>query len=739
MKVIHVLDEISKKNISLFRVAQIISKYSFLDKKFPLATANNKGKESNVVVFKNSIKNFLYFSKIFFFLKKNSPDVVHVHGLWRPLHFLFFMKCNFLNIPVVIQPHGMILDAALKNKSRFSYLLKIIILNIYKIILQKNISFVAVTPEEKLSILKYFPKAMINVITSPFVLSDSISQNIKKNFVYFGRFNRHKNLKEFIQAFIEAKLGKDWSFDIYGIDDDANYKKEIIKFISKSNNQNSIKFLKPEFDIKKKYKIISESWCNVLLSKSEVLSLSVLEACSLGTQSIVNKKIFFPKWIKKNLTRSSMEKSKLIANIKKISQQNIKELKKKKKIVKKLFKDSYSLTEQEYKYKNFLKKIVYKASNQNLSFNGWSVFANLLNSMIVPFLMVLSVLFSRESLATEIGIVPGVCLLLTQLFSGNARSLLIYNENKNDFKQILSFRVLIGLPIFLLSLSLSIILGFREYLPFLFILTLIVYISWIVELFIATHEKNKSSLLNKCFTITIFIFYLYLILYFKHLNNLEYIFLSYVFFQILYISFHFNSRNLEFLKIHKTFFKFNKSIPLVSSFFSISAVIIWRISLLYLLDKGLAGMFYACFAIASFPGSVFNNFIGQTIMLNVRIKYFINKNILIIYYAGLFIICTLLFITEMYLVEHELHLFIRYCLISLFGTGIMLFALYRRHSILSKGEKYQKIIFQKDIFYGLAIAPIVIIFYYLGGDTLVGFSYIMSSIIAFLFYRKIFI
>lgn len=180
MKVIHVLDEISKKNISLFTVAQIISKYSFLDKKFKLATENNKDKESNVIVFKNSIKNFFYFSKIFFFLKKNSPEVVHIHGLWRPIHFLFLLKCNFLNIPVVIQPHGMLLNAALKNKSTFSYLLKKIIINIYKIISQKNISFIAVTQEEKLSILKYFPKAMIDIITNPFILHHPVNENIKK-------------------------------------------------------------------------------------------------------------------------------------------------------------------------------------------------------------------------------------------------------------------------------------------------------------------------------------------------------------------------------------------------------------------------------------------------------------------------------------------------------------------------------------------------------------------------------
>ena len=143
----------------------------------------------------------------------------------------------------MIQPHGMLLNAALKNKSTFSYLLKKIIINIYKIISQKNISFIAVTQEEKLSILKYFPKAMIDIITNPFILHHPVNENIKKQFIYFGRFNRHKNLKEFIQAYIEANLGKNWIFDIYGIDDDPDYKKELIKIASMSDNQNPIRFL----------------------------------------------------------------------------------------------------------------------------------------------------------------------------------------------------------------------------------------------------------------------------------------------------------------------------------------------------------------------------------------------------------------------------------------------------------------------------------------------------------------
>ena len=67
-----------------------------------------------------------------------------------------------------------------------------------------------------------------------------------------------------------------------------------------------------------KFKIISESWCNVLLSKSEILSLSVLEAFSMGTQSFVNKKIFFPNWIKRYLIRSKVKDTILSNNIQKI-------------------------------------------------------------------------------------------------------------------------------------------------------------------------------------------------------------------------------------------------------------------------------------------------------------------------------------------------------------------------------------------------------------------------------------
>ena len=37
-----------------------------------------------------------------------------------------------LNIPIIIQPHGMLLDEAIKAKSKFNYLIKLLIIKIYK-------------------------------------------------------------------------------------------------------------------------------------------------------------------------------------------------------------------------------------------------------------------------------------------------------------------------------------------------------------------------------------------------------------------------------------------------------------------------------------------------------------------------------------------------------------------------------------------------------------------------------
>lgn len=112
-----------------------------------------------------------------------------------------------------------------------------------------------------------------------------------------GRFNKIKNLKLCIESFAKSNFSQNIYFEIYGIDDDELYKKEIEELIRIKRKNNIKIFIKKPVYGKLKNEVIAEAWLNILLSDSEVLSLSVQEAGLLGTPSLVNRQIYFPNWI----------------------------------------------------------------------------------------------------------------------------------------------------------------------------------------------------------------------------------------------------------------------------------------------------------------------------------------------------------------------------------------------------------------------------------------------------------
>lgn len=739
MKIIQTLDEISKKNFSIVSVVKIISSYKFLSNESKIIVAKNEDKLKKIAILKKLFSNLFFSSEVNKILRTQNPDIVHIHGMWRPIHFFFILHCTFLNIPILVQPHGMLLVEALKSKSFLSYLIKKVTLFFYSKFFLSKSSFIAVTKEEKKSITEYFPKANISIVKNPFIIQKISSTRINKRFVYFGRYNRHKNLKEFINAYITVKPSNKWSFHIYGIEDDDDYKKELVNLVNNYNFQKSVKFNKPEFNIKRKFKIISESWCNVLLSKSEILSLSVLEAFSMGTQSFVNKKIFFPNWIKRYLIRSKVKGTILSNNIQKIMNQNLQEKQNLKNKMKNLFKNNYELAKEKDIYQTFLKKIRNQHKNSH-SFSNLSVLAsNLLNSVLVPFLIVFSVISDDSSFAAEIGIYPGIILLLTQVFSANARSLLLYNRDRSFYDQAISLRFYLGLLIVFILTIYQFHFYYNENFIILLILSFIVYISWINEINLAIHEKNRSSFFIKFFLIISIIFYFLIIAdYVLKDENLLKILKIYLCFHILFFLYHINFLNFNIKKFTKYFQnQFKEYLSFASSFFNIIAVIIWRISLVLLLGKSTAGLFFASFAIASFPGTVFNNIVAQIIIINKRIKDFVSKssNFLLIFY--IISISLLISLNQIFLKNYEFYNFFNITLISLLGTPFMLRALYSRHMFLSVSRSYQKKIFIRDIMYGVSISPIIVALYYIGGQDSLVYSYLISSFLALIYYLRV--
>ena len=418
--------------------------------------------------------------------------------------------------------------------------------------------------------------------------------------------------------------------------------------------------------------------------------------------------------------------------------QSIKFKLKEKDKMKKTFKKDYMLYKEKDNYESFLKKIINKNKNINISSNITVLFSNLLNTILVPFLMIFSVIFNKSTFAADIGVYPGVILLLTQVFSANARSLLLYNRENIFYDQVVNVRFYLGLFIFISISLFQYFINYNENYYNLLILSLIVYFSWVNEINLAIHEKNKSSFLINLFLSLSIIFYILIFFnFYFNLGIFSKIISFYLVFHTLFLFYHIDFSNFQFRKFIIFFNKqFTEYLSVASSFFNIIAVIVWRISLVIFLGKNLAGLYFASFAIASFPGTLFNNIAGQIIMINKNIKNFVYRvsNLLLIFY--LIVIFSFIILNEFYLQDFEFYNFFKIALISLLGTPFMLKALSKRHELLSLNKFQQRKIFIKDVIYGFTISPIIIIFYYIGGEILFVYSYLLSSIIAFYFYNK---
>tara|TARA_B110000093_G_scaffold177125_1_gene213646 strand:- start:1046 stop:1597 length:552 start_codon:yes stop_codon:yes gene_type:complete len=178
-------------------------------------------------------------------------------------------------------------------------------------------------------------------------------------------------------------------------------------------------------------------------------------------------------------------------------------------------------------------------------------------------------------------------------------------------------------------------------------------------------------------------------------------------------------------------------LAVASSFFNIIGVIIWRISLIAILGKASAGLFFASFAIASFPGTLFNNIVGQIVTINDDLKKRIVKISSILFVLYIVIIFSLIIANESFFKNFEFYNLYKITLTSLLGTPFMLRALSFRHEFLSFSKSFQKKIFIKDIFYGISICPIIVTLYYIGEKEALIYAYPISSFLALFFYRKV--
>ena len=499
---------------------------------------------------------------------------------------------------------------------------------------------------------------------------------------------------------------------------------------------------------------MSSAWLNVLVSKSEVLSLTILEAASYSLPSLVNKKI---EVIKKNdgIIFSDTNIKSIAKKINEITNWTEKERDRRGKDIKK---DASKDVDIENNYKNlYLRYNQNTHKEQSLNINTFlNIFSRYksfifnstnyaFNLMYASLSIITLVLFGYYELAGEIGLFGSFFITFTQVLSSNIRATVISQNNINLALRTLIYRFLIVVfSSFIFYYILYFQLAF-VYKDIIFSFSILILSLWMSEMKLVILEIQKKLTLIKIIFISNILFILLtlsLLLYnqFLYLNLLL---LSYAGLSILIclINILKETKKIDSDSIRMTYQENIKTIALGSSFTVVLSSFIWRLTIFYLFDKAIAGILYASFAIGSFPGTFFNSIIGPTfVKLKLRISKIamklVNIFFTIIFFTIIFIIIKI-FNYESF--NYTSTLFVVFAtLISLFGSFFMVKGMHLRHLLIQSNKKNMLDVFKFDIMYGASISTYVFFLYFIGGTLGVSFAFLASSVTALYFYSRLY-
>ena len=355
-----------------------------------------------------------------------------------------------------------------------------------------------------------------------------------------------------------------------------------------------------------------------------------------------------------------------------------------------------------------------------------------LNLFLPTLILIISSFFQDYIFTAELGILIGVNIVFTQIFSANIRSLVLSKKNTNSLFSYIFFRLIISFVILILNL---VILNYLNYANnfLLFLIAITITLQWQIELILTSYEIKKQ---NHYFYLYIFIsliFFVFVLLDFMFYKNLIFVISLYNFALIYYYFIGFFKEKKRLNSFKKIFIS---SINTSNFFSSLSISIVnlfWRIFIVYFCGKVLAGIFFASFALGSLPGTLFNNTFGPTIINNnIKIKNKINFFIYI--YVILIILLSLisLYYIDLIFTDNSITQIFG-TLLSLFGTYFMVKGLYARQYMIQK-TPYQSLVFKYDILYSFFLFFIVPILYFFKGEKMVIISFLVSSIISFVLY-----
>ena len=319
---------------------------------------NNKfgiSKVINQLKKKFQISNKIKYSKNLFDFVLFKPNILHIHGCWKLRLIIFFLMAKFMNIKIIISPHGMIDQNSLNRKK----LRKKIALFLYQKFMFKNSDLIIVNSKiEKKNFLKQIPNFKKLIIISHGVDFDKKffpKKNLNKElkFVFFSKIHESKNLDILLMLLEKSNFLKKFNLDIFGEIDDQIYFSRISEFINRNRNIRYLGSLNNKIQEKlSKYDVFIHP------SKSENFGLVIYEALSSGLFLILNQKL------KKNELKQNNFAVNINLNLKNL-EKSIQQILNKKSYIKSLAykKRCFYFIKKNYNWNVIYKKYILKYKN----------------------------------------------------------------------------------------------------------------------------------------------------------------------------------------------------------------------------------------------------------------------------------------------------------------------------------------------------------------------------------------
>lgn len=368
--------------------------------------------------------------------------------------------------------------------------------------------------------------------------------------------------------------------------------------------------------------------------------------------------------------------------------------------------------------------------------NFYFILGNIYNNSFPTFLIIFFAFLGYAEKSANLAIAISSTILFTQIFSGNMRNIIIASNDVILINKVRQFRFLISTIVILISVLVFYLIAKEINLLILSTIFLII-INWINEINIVEHElENKENKITIFFYINLFfsIFIIFLI----YIKSIELIFLLLIFQSIFNFFLFFKKENVlirNFDLLMKNFYEIKKySYAFYSSFSMIFANFVSRSLIFLSLDKNIAGILFASFAIGSFPGTVFNNTFGPFLIKNkIKIPILLKLFFLFIFIILIFFILISSQLNINYSKDNEILYFTS--LISLLASFFMVYSLYIRQDSLQNFFNNQNYIFKFDILLNLTLILLTIFIIYTNEIILYYFLLLIFSIISMIIYK----